>query len=75
MTVGLYLNLAWQTAVLTVIGYVAWRALNKIRLFLDAANTRAAIIYSFVFLLLLIPPALIYSAGFVSAIGQILAAL
>ena len=75
MIIGLYLNLAWQTAVLTVIGYVAWWAFNKIRFFLEASDTKSAIIYSLVFLLLLIPPAMIFSAGFVRAIRQIFLAL
>lgn len=75
MIIGLYLNLAWQTAVLTVVGYVAWWAFKKIRFFFEAANTSLAIIFSIVFPILLIPPALIYGTGFLRAIRQILAAL
>jgi hypothetical protein len=75
MTLSLYLNLAWQTAILTLIGYVAWRAFKKIRLLFDSANNSAAIVYSFVTFALLIPAAYIYGSAFLRAIIAIFAAL
>ena len=75
MTLSLYLNLAWQTTILTLIGYVAWWAFRKIRFLYDSANTLAAIVYSLVTITLLLPATYVFGTAFLRAILAILVAL
>ena len=75
MTISLYLNLAWQTALLTLIGYVVWWAFKKIRFLYDSADTLSAIVYSLVTLALLLPATYVFGTAFLRAILAILAAL
>jgi len=75
MTLSLYLNLAWQTAILTLIGYVAFWAFKKIRILYDSGKIIKVAFYTIVTLMLLIPAAYVYASSFLRAIYSILSAL